>query len=182
MAPSSRRAAGAGPSSGKSGKRAPGRRAGRGTSGGARRVPGPAEKTGSRTPRRRPTSVPTARRHSTPVSSPAGRTTSGGQLKKKTPAEGGGKRDIAHEETAATLPRAAQGGEQIGFRCGIRLHSVRQCGGPHPPVPREPRGHELAGFAAGVIGIEADGDEAQRRAVCQEKADLFLADRGAHQG
>src|SRR3954469_17062233 len=83
MAPSSRRAAGAGPSSGKSGKRAPGRRAGRGTSGGARRVPGPAEKTGSRTPRRRPTSVPTARRHSTPVSSPAGRTTSGGQLKRE---------------------------------------------------------------------------------------------------
>src|SRR3954453_10278454 len=36
MAPSSRRAAGAGPRSGKSGKRAPGRRAGRGTSGGAR--------------------------------------------------------------------------------------------------------------------------------------------------
>src|SRR4051794_4416880 len=36
MAPSSRRAAGVGPPSGKSGKRAPGRRAGRGTSGGAR--------------------------------------------------------------------------------------------------------------------------------------------------
>src|SRR3954471_22076381 len=85
MAPSSRRAAGAGPSSGKSGKRAPGRRAGRGTSGGARRVPGPAEKTGSRTPRRRPTAVPAARRHSTPVSSPAGRTTSGGQLEGSLP-------------------------------------------------------------------------------------------------
>src|SRR3954452_13407841 len=44
MAPSSRRAAGAGPPSGKSGKRAPGRHAGRGTSGGARGVPGPTKK------------------------------------------------------------------------------------------------------------------------------------------
>src|SRR3954449_10570810 len=44
MAPSSRRAAGVGPPSGKSGRRAPGRRARRGTSGGARRVPGPTRK------------------------------------------------------------------------------------------------------------------------------------------
>src|SRR3954453_1601167 len=44
MAPSSRRAAGVGPPSGKSGRRAPGRRAGRGTSGGARRIPGPTRK------------------------------------------------------------------------------------------------------------------------------------------
>src|SRR3954452_9044893 len=44
MAPSSRRAAGAGPPSGKSGRRAPGRRTGRGTSGGARGVPGPTGK------------------------------------------------------------------------------------------------------------------------------------------
>src|SRR3954452_8011767 len=36
--------------------------------------------TGSRAPRRKPTSVPAARRHPTPVSSPAGRTTFGGQL------------------------------------------------------------------------------------------------------
>src|SRR3954447_19195395 len=44
MAPSSRRAAGAGPPSGKSSKRAPGRETGRGTSGGARGVPGPTGK------------------------------------------------------------------------------------------------------------------------------------------
>src|SRR3954452_3901771 len=36
--------------------------------------------TGSRAPRRKPTSVPAARRHPTPVSYPAGRTTFGGQL------------------------------------------------------------------------------------------------------
>src|SRR3954471_20156090 len=116
MAPSSRRAAGAGPSSGKSGKRAPGRRAGRGTSGGARRVPGPAEKTGSRAPRRRPTSVPAARRHSTPVSSPAGRTTSGGQLEgdhRERACDGGGKlfgRDGHQNE-------GLEG--QVGAGCGV---------------------------------------------------------------
>ena len=101
---------------------------------------------------------------------------------KEDPRRRRGRRDIAHEETAATLAPATQGGEQIGFRRGVGLHSVRQCGDPYPPVPRQPRGHELGRLAAGVVGIETDGHEAKRRAVLEQQGDLFLADRAAHQG
>jgi len=61
-------------------------------------------------------------------------------------------------------------GKQGVSRRGVRLHSVRQHGDPHPPVPRETRGHELGRLAAGIIAIEADGDEVQRRAMLEQEA------------